>query len=184
MSLKTIEHERASALSCSPLEVCDLIAVTTELKETTKKALNVIESSRYMKHHDVLVGVPQENSSRKGGEITNAELLFIHSNGSPLNGIPARKVIEPAVEQPEVLESIANELRTAILASLDGRLSGAESGLEKAGTRGENAAKEYFNGANNWPPNSPVTIARKGSSQPLIDTGAMRQAITHVVREK
>lgn len=28
------------------------------------------------------------------------------------------------------------------------------------------------------PPNSPVTIARKGSSNPLIDTGAMRQAVT------
>lgn len=28
------------------------------------------------------------------------------------------------------------------------------------------------------PPNSPVTIARKGSSNPLIDTGAMRAAVT------
>lgn len=28
------------------------------------------------------------------------------------------------------------------------------------------------------PPNSPVTIALKGSSNPLIDTGAMRQAVT------
>lgn len=31
------------------------------------------------------------------------------------------------------------------------------------------------------PPNSAVTIARKGSSNPLIDTGAMRQAVTWVV---
>lgn len=31
------------------------------------------------------------------------------------------------------------------------------------------------------PPNSPVTIALKGSSNPLIDTGAMRQAVTWVV---
>lgn len=30
------------------------------------------------------------------------------------------------------------------------------------------------------PPNSPATIARKGSSNPLIDTGQMRQSITHV----
>lgn len=28
------------------------------------------------------------------------------------------------------------------------------------------------------PPNAPSTIARKGSSNPLIDTGAMRQAVT------
>ena len=33
------------------------------------------------------------------------------------------------------------------------------------------------------PPNSPVTIARKGSSKPLIDTGAMRAAVTWKVDE-
>lgn len=33
------------------------------------------------------------------------------------------------------------------------------------------------------PPLSPVTIARKGSSKPLIDTGAMRQAVTWKVDE-
>ena len=32
--------------------------------------------------------------------ISNAELLFIFSNGSPLHGQPARPVIEPAIEQP------------------------------------------------------------------------------------
>lgn len=32
------------------------------------------------------------------------------------------------------------------------------------------------------PPNSPVTIARKGSSNPLIDTGEMRQAVTYRVK--
>jgi len=33
------------------------------------------------------------------------------------------------------------------------------------------------------PPNSPVTIALKGSSNPLIDTGAMRQAVTWQIDE-
>lgn len=33
------------------------------------------------------------------------------------------------------------------------------------------------------PPNSPVTIERKGSSNPLVDSGAMRQAITHKVED-
>lgn len=31
------------------------------------------------------------------------------------------------------------------------------------------------------PPNSPVTIERKGSSKPLIDTGRMRRAVTYKV---
>jgi hypothetical protein len=33
----------------------------------------------------------------------------------------------------------------------------------------------------NSPPNSPVTIALKGSSKPLIDTGAMRGSVTYKV---
>jgi hypothetical protein len=33
----------------------------------------------------------------------------------------------------------------------------------------------------NWVPNAPRTIARKKSSRPLIDTGAMRQAVTWIV---
>ena len=33
----------------------------------------------------------------------------------------------------------------------------------------------------NWEPNAKSTIRRKGSSRPLIDTGAMRQAVTWVV---
>jgi len=34
------------------------------------------------------------------------------------------------------------------------------------------------------PPNSAETIARKGSSNPLIDTGHMKDSVTYVVRDK
>lgn len=33
-------------------------------------------------------------------------------------------------------------------------------------------------------PNAPSTIARKGSSKPLIDSGRMRQSIVYVIKEK
>lgn len=34
------------------------------------------------------------------------------------------------------------------------------------------------------PPNAPSTVAQKGSSNPLIDTGRMRQSVTFDVRDK
>jgi hypothetical protein len=34
------------------------------------------------------------------------------------------------------------------------------------------------------PPNSPVTIARKGSSNPLIDSGQLRQSVTYKVEDE
>jgi phage gpG-like protein len=37
---------------------------------------------------------------------------------------------------------------------------------------------ERFTGENGWAPNSPYTIAQKGSSRPGIDTGALRNSIT------
>jgi hypothetical protein len=40
--------------------------------------------------------------------MTNAELMFIMSKGSPIRGVPAREVIEPAII--EYKESIAPEL--------------------------------------------------------------------------
>ena len=33
-----------------------------------------------------------------------------------------------------------------------------------------------------WSPNSPATIARKKSNRPLVDTGTMRNRVTHKVR--
>jgi hypothetical protein len=34
------------------------------------------------------------------------------------------------------------------------------------------------------PPNSPATIAKKGSSNPLVDTGHMKDSVTHIVRKR
>jgi phage gpG-like protein len=49
--------------------------------------------------------------------------------------------------------------------------------LTKAGALAVSAAKARFLD-NDWPPNAPSTIRRKGSSRPGIDTGRGRQSIT------
>jgi hypothetical protein len=135
---------------------------------------------------DVLVGIPQSKNSRKGGKIGNAALLYIHTNGSPAQGIPKRPVIEPAINASGNKEPIKLELEAAAKAIMrDGNAALAFLHLNLAGKLGMNAAKVwFFDPRNMWPPNTPATIARKKSSQPLIDTGALRQALTYVVRTK
>jgi hypothetical protein len=114
--------------------------------------------------------------------VNNAELLYIHTNGSPLKNIPARPVLEPALEDTQNRALIEPELRDVITSSLDGNQAAALQHLNRAGLLGQNAARGWFtNGKNHWAPNAPSTIRRKGSSRPLIDTGSMRQAITFVV---
>ena len=148
----------------------------------------------------VYVGVPAAESSRrqvahektKAGKvqakvlpaldttINNAELLYIHTHGSPLRHIPARPVIEPAIEDDKV--NIVQELKGAAQAALVGDRAGAVSGLQRAGQEGENAARGWFtNPKNNWAPNAPATIAAKGSDRPLIDTAQLRKAIIWVL---
>ena len=138
-----------------------------------------------LQHSDVLVGITEEANSRerqKGG-IGNAALLYIHTNGSPVRHIPARPVIEPAIKAEGNREIIAEQLKLAGKAILDKNANAAESHLRRAGKIGANVSKRWFTDPrNNWAPNAPSTIARKKSDQPLIDTGALRQAITFVVR--
>ena len=54
---------------------------------------------------------------------------------------------------------------------------------ESAGSQGAALIKEAIL-TGNWPPNSPVTIAKKGSDKPLIDTSHMKNSATYVVRDK
>lgn len=144
-----------------------LAGLTSRLQSLTKVA--------------VYVGVPAANTSRTGADINNAELLYIHTNGSPLRNIPARPVIEPALKANK--DKIMAEYSKAVSAAAEGNDGELMSALTRTGLAGENAARDWFTDPRNeWEPNSPKTIARKGSSRPLIDTGALRKAITHVVR--
>jgi len=51
------------------------------------------------------------------------------------------------------------------------------------GTAAVEQIQESFNtdGFGQWAPNSPYTVAQKGSAKPLVDTGSLRQAITYEV---
>lgn len=142
----------------------------------------VQEAVKELKKHEVLVGVPQEKSSRKGsGKVTNAELLFIHTNGSPVRGIPARPVLQPAIENDK--ERVGEMLGKAIDAATSGNKEQVVPALERAGQYGANICRAWFtNPSNSWESNSEETKKRKKSSRPLIDTGEMRKSITYIVR--
>lgn len=117
-------------------------------------------------------------------QVNNAELLYIFSKGSPVNNQPPRPVIEPAIIAKGNKEAISYELGQATKAQLDGNFPEVKRRLKRAGMAGQNASRKWFTDSrNNWAPNSPVTIAAKGSDVPGIDTAAMRKAITYVVKD-
>ncbi|MGP1365885.1 MAG: hypothetical protein ACTTKW_01000 [Schwartzia sp. (in: firmicutes)] len=117
-----------------------------------------------------------------GMKYSAAHSLYVKEHGSPLWHIPPRPVLEPAIKERR--KAIAKQLKAASVDALCGKKGEALAHFSRAGQIGANAARRWFHSQNNqWPPNAVSTVKRKGSNAPLIDTGAMRQAITYVVEK-
>ena len=145
----------------------------------------------WMKQNEVYVGIPQNKAERKDDEkepVTNAELLFIHTNGSPVNNIPPRPVIEPALKDDK--DRLNSMMKVAAQYAMQGEEEKAIKQLKLTGMRGQNVSRAWFTSPkNNWPPNSPAVEARKRKKgatnpRPLIDTGELRKSITYFVKLK
>lgn len=150
-------------------------------KSIAKEVLKNIEE---LASYDVLVGIPSDEANRKGdSEINNAELAYIHEHGSPINNIPARPFLKPSLEANK--EKILPIQKAILRDALEGKMTNAVIEMEVLGKRAEDIVKSwFFDPRNGWPPNSPKTIAEKGSDRPLIDTGQMLNAIKYVVNLK
>lgn len=124
-----------------------------------------------------------QGSLDSGTSYSKAHQMYIQANGSPLWKSPPRPIIEPAIENSK--DKIAEQFSKAITKDLDGDEEGAKAQLEITGMLGQNIVRAWFvDPKNQWPENSPKTIAAKGSDRPLIDKGELRKAITYVVGDK
>ncbi len=129
------------------------------------------------------------------GKYSVALQMYIASHGSFTMQIPARPIIEPAIEQRQ--EEVAESLKEALVSALnDGDYM---KSLKMAGKNAQIIVQDYFEGDNGWEPNKDSTIngwtapwidkktekhkffKGKGSDQPLISTGALRQSISFTV---
>ncbi|GAB6170553.1 hypothetical protein JCM15765_03880 [Paradesulfitobacterium aromaticivorans] len=180
---------------------------------SSDKTKEMFENLKALTQVDVLVGIPEEKSSREDEGINNAELAFIHTqgirsksmrnemdeskpynealqmyleeHGSPLWHSPPRPMIEPAIEDPDNQKILSEQLRQAADDALSGDFDAMNTDLEKAGMLGQNLVRDWFtNPKNGWEPNSPLTVEQKGSDNPMIDTGELRKSISYVVRKK
>ena len=143
----------------------------------------VMADIKALQASEVYVGVPQQSSSRPGEAVNNAELMYIHTYGSPVNNIPPRPVIEPAITAADNSAKLSAQFVKVAQSIFAGQLGLARQQLRGAGMMGANMARAWFvDSRNNWAPNAPLTVALKGSDRPLIDTAVLRRSITFVVR--
>ena len=117
-----------------------------------------------------------------GKGYSTALSLYIESYGSPLYRIPARPIIEPAIEAPDNKAKIAADMKEAGESALNGDKQKAMEALKIAGMDAQNIVRDWFEDVRNqWPGNAPATVEKKGSNAPLIDKGEMRKSITYVI---
>ena len=161
----------------------DFISVTSTFREASQVIANFIQAWKYFCETEVVVGITQDSDVGRGG-ITNAQLLYLHEHGIPSHNVPARPALKPALRDRDVQSKIAALMTRGMTAALlTGNKDLCEQMYEKAGMLGRDAVKKYIvDGIP--PPNSPETVARKGSSTPLIDKGSMLNSITYEVRKK
>lgn len=135
----------------------------------------------------VKVGVqgPQAAANHQDSRLTVAQIATVHEFGKTIHQpkmnrtirIPERSFLRATVDQYASAIARRNVLlmQGYVLGKFD-----LQSSLELLGQYVVGLVKQRI--ANRIPPpNSPYTIARKGSSVPLIDTGQLRNSITYKV---
>jgi hypothetical protein len=123
------------------------------------------------------VGIHEAEGSQLEGEdgITVAEVAAMHELGL---GQEERSFIRGYVDDNE--QQIADDLRKLGEAVISGKLASTEMALERFGLKTVGGIQARI--SDGIPPeNKPSTVAKKGSSTPLIDDGILRSSITHKV---
>lgn len=132
--------------------------------------------------YEIEIGVITANNKRQKVQvgITNAELMFIHENGSPLHHIPARPVLQMTLDYANAnlyQDSIDKALYAFVSSGFDEKE--LEKELNKLCLKMQNYARKLIydnNGA--LVDNAPSTIRRKGFNHPLFVTGQLARSIT------
>lgn len=127
----------------------------------------------------VRVGV-LNNAAREGG-FGAVELAAVHEFGSVSRNIPKRSFLLKTMTnrkeefEAEITKAFAKLRKTIVEQS-------PEALLDKIGAKWVAYVHETFAAEGpGWQKLRPATIARKGSSTILVDTGAMERSITHEV---
>lgn len=122
------------------------------------------------------VGIHEEEGAASHGDASVIDIAAMHEFGL---GVPARSFIGAWAD--ERADESKRDLRKLGDALTNGKVPDAMTGLAQLGEKyvGEVQARIA---AGIPPENAPSTVAKKGSSTPLIDTGVLRSSIVAKVK--
>jgi len=160
--------------------------MTVKITTTTKTASGgefsrILDNlkKRFQGPTKIMVGVPKNAGDYKDGP-SFAVVGAVNEFGSADGRIPARPHLIPGVvdHQDEYNMLLAEGLKEVAQGNLTNRQV-----LEQLGELARANVQQKIVEVRS-PPNAASTVDRKGSSNPLIDTGAYRQSINYVILEE
>jgi len=146
------------------------------IKDTHGAGLAALAKRLRAGEHRVLVGVPRGAGVEENGAslaLVAATVEFGKENQ------PERPFLRGGVREslPTVRRAAARDLSSVAKGTKT-----LDAALEMSGVIATGAVKRYMAGPN-FAPNAPSTIAKKGSSQPTIDSAQLRSAVTSVLEK-
>lgn len=143
------------------------ISVSREVNEVDR----LLKNAKQLGKSKLSVGI----FSDAGGDILLR--ANVHEYGAPSIGVPERSFIRAGLEKNEknIISQADKLAEQVIMNNVDSR-----GAMELLGTTTVGMIQEYTTSLSS-PPLKPETIENKGSSNPLIDTGNMRDSITYKI---
>ncbi|SUD77880.1 hypothetical protein [Pseudomonas putida] len=133
-------------------------------------------AKRLEREQRVLVGVPEGSGSYEDG-LTIATVAAVNNFGSADGRIPARPFLQPPIEDgAPMYRRLAEVMLPRVLS---GEME-MRTLLEQMGNLAEGHVKQYITDLR-VPKNADSTIANKGSDNPLVHDGHLRQSIRYVI---
>lgn len=145
------------------------------ISDLTPEGKRYFANLKKLAEMEVVAGFQADGGSYGGGASV-AEVAAYNELGSSTT--PARPFMKQSFEKHEAELKAACERVNQVLS----RGGSLEDALNQLGVTVKALIQEEIV-EGEFEPNAPSTIKKKGSEQPLIDTGTMRQSVTYVVRK-
>lgn len=139
---------------------------------------------RYIENHYIAIGIFSDAGEHPDAEINMVELARVHEFGTTIKQgdntivIPERSFIRAGFDSKK--KNIRNQAEKLLTDVLTMKTT-AKPAMDALGQVIVTQLQEYLTNLSQ-PPNAASTIAQKGSSNPLIDEGHLRDSIVHKVR--
>lgn len=155
---------------------------------TVKEEFNHIpkleKELRYIENHYIAIGIFSDAGEHPDAEINMVELARVHEFGATIKQgnstivIPERSFIRSGFDSKKKnINKQAEKLLTDVITMK----TTAKPAMESLGQVIVTQLQKYLTNLSQ-PPNAASTIAQKGSSNPLIDEGHLRDSIVYKVR--